>query len=283
MKFQIGAMSVGDILDRGLKLLLVRLPTFYLINLIVLAPLIAVQLALPALVPAAPTSEPTPAQAIAALGGLLLALLLLGLVLLILQPIGTAAILHVVAQEFVDQHAGPGAAFKFALRRFGKLLGTLILAGLVVALGFILCIVPGIIFWVWYVFVAQIVVVENLGGGRALERSKQLTDGFRGRVFGLLALFFVLSAMFQGAAGLLELVLPTTEQVRSESPAGRETITVVYNYPNYVIHTLVTQLLGILVQTFQAVCMTLLYFDLRIRKEGFDLELAAQQQPPTTT
>jgi hypothetical protein len=26
------------------------------------------------------------------------------------------------------------------------------------------------------------------------------------------------------------------------------------------------------------ICLTLFYFDLRIRKEGFDLELAAQQQ-----
>lgn len=38
MRFQIGAMTVGDILDRGLKMLLLKLGTFYVINLIVLAP-----------------------------------------------------------------------------------------------------------------------------------------------------------------------------------------------------------------------------------------------------
>jgi hypothetical protein len=32
------------------------------------------------------------------------------------------------------------------------------------------------------------------------------------------------------------------------------------------------------VETYSAVCFTLMYFDLRIRKEGFDLELAAKQQ-----
>jgi hypothetical protein len=32
MKFQLGAMSVGDIFDRGLKLLLTRLGTFFLIR-----------------------------------------------------------------------------------------------------------------------------------------------------------------------------------------------------------------------------------------------------------
>ena len=43
MRLQIGAMSAGDILDRALKLLLGRLLTFYVISLIVLAPIILVQ------------------------------------------------------------------------------------------------------------------------------------------------------------------------------------------------------------------------------------------------
>ena len=44
MKFQIGAMTVGDILDRGLKMLLANLPAFYLINLLVLWPIIIFRL-----------------------------------------------------------------------------------------------------------------------------------------------------------------------------------------------------------------------------------------------
>ena len=47
MKFPLGEMSAGDILDRGIKLLFARLPTFYLINLMVLAPAILVQIAAP--------------------------------------------------------------------------------------------------------------------------------------------------------------------------------------------------------------------------------------------
>src|SRR5262249_22357332 len=49
MKFRIGEMTVGDILDRGLKLLFSRLGTFYTINLIVLLPVLAFQLAMPEL------------------------------------------------------------------------------------------------------------------------------------------------------------------------------------------------------------------------------------------
>jgi hypothetical protein len=49
MKFAIGAMSAGDVLDRGLKLLFARLPTFYLIHLIVLLPAFLFDLAEPLL------------------------------------------------------------------------------------------------------------------------------------------------------------------------------------------------------------------------------------------
>jgi hypothetical protein len=43
-------MTVGDIIDRGLKLLFARLPAFYIINLIVLSPLIAYEVASPLMV-----------------------------------------------------------------------------------------------------------------------------------------------------------------------------------------------------------------------------------------
>ncbi len=277
MKFQIGAMTVGDILDRGLKLLLARLPTFYLINLIVLAPIILYLLALPALLRAGSTG----------LGAVLGGGLAVSVLTLILQPIGTAAILHVISQEFVDYHVGVGPAFGFALKRFGTLILASILTGLMIGFGLILCIVPGIIFWSWYALVAEVVVVEGLGAEKAMKRSKELTAGFRGRVLGLLLLFIVIALIPTGAVQLLELVIPSTEHVPIDRPDagfgfGGPAYTEVINYRNYAINTVVGQLLNILVQTFQAVCFTLLYFDLRIRKEGFDLELAARQQAAST-
>ena len=62
-------------------------------------------------------------------------------------------------------------------------LGAAILAGLTIGLGFILCIAPGIIFAIWYVFVSQVVVVEGLKAEKAMSRSKELTSGYRGLVW----------------------------------------------------------------------------------------------------
>jgi hypothetical protein len=279
MKFQIGAMSIGDILDRGLKLMLARLPTFYAISLIVLTPLILFQLAMPEFMaemaqPGAvrPGAPPDMTPALILLGVFFLVLI----ITLILQPVATGAILHVIAQEFIDRHVGVGQALAFAFGRFWRILGASILAGLIVGLGFLLCLVPGVFFLIWYSMVAQVVVVEGLTGNDALARSKAISEGYRGRLFGLLVLLIVIGAMFQVAAGFLEQVLPSMEAV--PGPAGQS---LVVNHRNQIINILVAQLLGILVQTYQAVCITLFYFDLRIRKEGFDLELAAQQNAPT--
>jgi hypothetical protein len=209
MKFQIGAMSVGDILDRGLKLLLARLPAFYLINLIVLTPIIAYQLALPLLL-MGEENQIGKVFLVGFLGGFVVLLILA----LILQPIGTAAILHIISQEFIDRHVGIGPAFRFALSRFGSLLGASILAGLIIGVGMLCCLVPGFIFWTWYAFVAQVVVVEGMSASPSLDRSKRLGEGYRWRIFGILFLIGVLSSVIPSVidAGL-GLVLPASEVV----------------------------------------------------------------------
>lgn len=266
MKMQIGAMSVGDILDRGLKMLLARLPSYYAINVIVLLPYLLFQLAMPAW-------QTGPMTGRAAAGIFLSVPLLALLLLIILRPIGTAAILHIVAQEFIDQRASMGDAFRFAFHRFGRLLGASLLAGLIIGVGMFLCLVPGILFAIWYVFVGQVVVVEGLKGDRALARSKDLTSGHRMRVFGMFLLFIVIGGVLGYLAGLLNTVLPSTEMVPSASGPR-----IIINFGNYAIQTVVGVLVNILVESYGAICWTLFYFDLRNRKEGFDLELAARQQ-----
>src|SRR5262249_52472714 len=109
MKFAIGAMSAGDVLDRGLKLLFARLPTFFLIQLTALAPYIFLQLVLPVVGEAA-----GPAIALVGLVALVLYVILI--------QIGTAATLHVIIEEFIDRQVTIGQAFAFALRRFAPLL-----------------------------------------------------------------------------------------------------------------------------------------------------------------
>jgi hypothetical protein len=258
MKYSIGAMTVGDILDRSLKILLARFGTFYAIDLIVLMPLLLFQLAQPALLD--PTNQ-TEA---------LLAFPIIMLFFLVLQPIATAAALHVIAKEFVDEKVGVGDALGFAMGRFLPLLGTSILAGLAILAGVIGCFIGIIIVAIYLAFTSQIVVVEGRSGGDALSRSYNLVKGQFGRVFGILFLVGLIGGVAQFAAGMLAVALPPFEQV----PQGLG-VAIVVNWPNHVAVTIVGFLVQVAAGTFGAIAATLLYFDSRIRKEGFDLELMA--------
>ena len=47
---------------------------------------------------------------------------------------------------------------------------------------------------------------------------------------------------------------------------------------NFTINQILSQILGIALGIYATICLTLAYFDLRVRKEAFDLELAARTQ-----
>jgi hypothetical protein len=122
-----------------------------------------------------------------------------------------------------------------------------------------------------------------------MSRSKALGKGFGGRIFGMMCLLAVLALAASWAVNLpLQILLPSVEWVTADgapaatplglrpAPGARP----VLNYTNFLVGLVALHLVNVLVQTFTYVCWTLVYFDLRIRKEGFDLELLARQQAP---
>jgi uncharacterized membrane protein len=260
MKFALGAMTVGEILDRGLKVLFSRVGAFYLISLIALSPLLVL---VAAIVPALAGGSPETALLVLLLGSLLAFVLMI-----ILQPIATAAILKIIQGEYLGERMTVGAALSAALGWFGTLLGTSILAGLMILLFLCLLIIPGIIAGVSYSFVGQVVVMEGLSGMDALDRSYKLAKGYRWRIFGILLLIGILNAVIQQVLNqALEMALPALGPNQE-----------IFNFTNFGIHQLVLQLVNIFLQTYAAICTTLIYFDLRVRKEGYDLEVAARGQ-----
>jgi hypothetical protein len=263
-------MTVGDILDRGLKLLFARLPVFYAVNLLVQSPLILVQIALPLVLFAGQNDLDLEVML-----AFLVVLFVAAFMGAILQPIATAAILHIVMEEYAGRRPSIGAALSFALSRFFPLLGVSILYGLIVVVGFLLCCVPGFYFWVVLAFVGQVVVLERLGVGESIQRSQKLVEGHFWRVFGVLILIGIANGMIQGGLGqILNLLLPAQEMIPVQNGMRMK-----FNAVNHIVVTTITQLVNILLITYTAVCTTLLYLDLRIRKEGFDLELAAGADP----
>lgn len=85
---------------------------------------------------------------------------------------------------------------------FWSYLGATILNGLIVVGGFILLIVPGIIFALMFVFTLYAVIDRDLGPIGALKESARITKGNRLNVLGLLGLVLLLNI-----AGLVALIV----------------------------------------------------------------------------
>jgi len=179
---------------------------------------------------------------------------------LVVTPFLTAAVARASADLYLNRPVTVPDVYRAALKRFWPILGALLLLALSVAGGFFLLIVPGIIFLVRLVLAPVPVMLEGAGPGRALSRSWQLSQGNFWRMVGLGLLITVLEEVVAGIISVIPALL-----AHFAGPVG------------WVISGAGAAAGLILVTPLQTIALVLLYFDLRIRKEGFDLTLLANQ------
>jgi hypothetical protein len=149
---------------------------------------------------------------------------------------------------------------KRALSKFVPMFIAYILMSIAVGLGVIGLFVGAIIVALLLFAVPALIAFENVGIFAAFERSIGLSSGLKGHIFVTCLLAFVL--YFVGY--IIVVVVAAT--------AGK-----MLNAP-LVGTVLVAVGTTVLVPVFPIV-FTLLYYDARIRKEGFDIQLMAEQVP----
>jgi hypothetical protein len=98
---------------------------------------------------------------------------------------------------------GVGAAYRAAWNKFGPFLWTSILGGIIIAIGFVLLIVPGVIIAVWFSVAGFIVMNEGKNGWSALAASKAYVAGRWGKVFVYLLVLVVIGVLLSIVAGFL--------------------------------------------------------------------------------
>lgn len=77
----------------------------------------------------------------------------------------------------IKDNAGIKASYRSGLKRVFSYFWLMTLSFFIIGGGFLFFVIPGIVFAVWFVFGGYIFVYENIGGMRALSKSKEYVKG----------------------------------------------------------------------------------------------------------
>ena len=249
-------MSLGTLLDRAFHLYVENFALMVGIAALVYVPLLLFDVVGTLVVPSEEAS-------VAAIAALVLAAIGALLTALIFIPLATGATTKAISERYLGRPATVGSALRAALHKVLPLLVTQFVVGIIVFVGLLLFIVPGILWALSYALVAPVTILETSNPAQIRRRSWELVSGSRMRVLGVAVVVFLLQLLpglviislngLAGAAGLevAEGLIPAVE--------------LVLNYAS-----------GILLAPLGTIAITLLYYDFRIRKEGFDLEMLSQ-------
>lgn len=190
--------------------------------------------------------------------GIGILLLIIPMIVLYLAMEGGS--IKMATQQVMEQSMGIKEAYRFGLSKAWPLFAGTFLMGLCVTLGLMLLIIPGIIVAVWFSLYQQVVVLEGKGASASLSRSKQLVKGNFWRATAVVLVVYLIT----GTIGQLVAI-----------PFNALGVLLLGPEVGTLIGNLGSMLISALVMPYSFIATTLLYFDLRARKEGYDLELMA--------
>lgn len=127
--------------------------------------------------------------------------------------LATMAIARMVEAGFLGRPCSWREAFRHALSRWGAAIGTGLLGGLIIVGMFLLLIVPGIIWSLYYTFFVIVVALRGLSGKAALDYSKSLVKGQWWRVFGYMLVINLLAFLAGAVVAVPFLFMPETRVI----------------------------------------------------------------------
>jgi len=268
---QLRPLGVGELLDASIKLVRRHFKALALVTLLISVPIEVIGGLITAVTTdfcegAGCANEVGPdtiyvwEDDVAYYGGRVVIVLLAVLQFVIVQ----VACFRILAEGYLGRSVGAGDSMRYALSRGWSTLwlSALLLVGLAVA--FVLFLLPGIWLAIAWSVAIPVLLVERTGGAAALRRSFRLVRGLWWSTLARLLVAGLLIGVATAAitGGLLVLLLFAVEEA---------------SYAALVLTGIVNVVGQVLTTPFLAAVVTLIYFDLRVRKEGFDLAVLAER------
>lgn len=199
----------------------------------------------------------------------------------------TAGLMYASAQVYLGKEGSFGAAFQQAFRRFWSYLGSSVLYLLaVVGLCITVIGIPfGIYFGVRWSLYSLPVLLEESKAWNALGRSTELVKGSWWRVLGILLSIYLISFMITIILYIsVEFILTLSGIIATEQADGGNGLLDMLRrlfaptpteagWVTYAVQRFVMLLIATITMPIGLIGSTLLYFDLRIRKEALDIEM----------
>lgn len=190
------------------------------------------------------------------------ALLVTGIIVYLATELATAGAFRVVSSTYLGEDVEWQESLDFATARLGPLVWLAFIGGLGVVLGGLLFLVPGIYLYGLWAVAVPVLLFEDVRGTRALGRSRQLVTGRWWSVFGTVVLSAILASLVSNViTGIVRAVIAGGDSDVMDAVGG----------------ALGSIAAGVITTPFLAAVAAVLYYDLRARKEGFDLELLARR------
>ena len=187
--------------------------------------------------------------------------LIAGLATILVTPFIGGATSMIVAASYLGGELRAGPAMRATGRRFLVLLAVFFLTGLLKLGGLLLCLVGALIPMAFFLVTTPVVMVEEARPIQAMARSVTLV---RPRFWPVMAIGIGSGVL----AWFLGNVLAT--------PFSIAALAVGYRW-GWILAAIGAILPALITTPFVSILATLVYFDLRIRNEGFDLQMIAAE------
>jgi hypothetical protein len=160
-------------------------------------------------------------------------------------------------------------AYRVARHRMGAALLAAIVAGAALFVGYIFLVIPAVFVALELSLTMEAIVCEGEGPFAAMSRSRKLVSGYRGKVF----VAWLVCTGVSTAMSYLVIIPPLIAM-----PFIMQTGAI----PSWFIAILVVAyFLALTVPApLLAIALYLIYYDARVRKEGFDLQRLLDELPP---
>lgn len=165
-------------------------------------------------------------------------------------------IAYAVFLALIGEDSSLGEVLERGLTRFVPLLLVALFTGVLYFLGFMVLIIPGIILMCILAVTAQACVVEQLGAIESMNRSAELTKGYRWHIFGLYVIVGVCFLVIVVLVGVIIGLTISSEFGTFETAAAGFFASMIFI-------------------AFNAVMCGIIYYDLRAIKEGVTIDALA--------